>query len=142
MGFKFSQHRRHWVCSNQPWDSNFPNIGGIGFGVTSHGIQVFPTTGGGGHWVCGNQPWDSSFSQHRGTWVCGNQPWDSSFPNIRGHWVCGNQPWDSSFPNIGGHWVCGNQPWDSSFPNIGDIGFVVTSHGIQIFPISGALGLG
>ena len=82
MGFKFSQHR-----------------GGIGFVVASHGIQVFPTTGG--HWV----------------W--GNQPWDSSFPNIGGHWVCGNQPWDSSFPNIGGHWVCGNQPWDSSFPNIG-----------------------
>ena len=43
----------------------------------------------------------------------------------------------------GGHWVCGNQPWDSSFPNIGGGGgirFVVTSHGIQVFPTTGGIG--
>ena len=47
MGFKFSQHRggigfgvtSHGILV-------FPTTGGIGFGVTSHGIQVFPISGG------------------------------------------------------------------------------------------------
>ena len=50
MGFKLSQQwggggdGGHWVWDNQQWDSSFLNNGGdIGFGVTSNGIQAFPT---------------------------------------------------------------------------------------------------
>ena len=83
MGFKISQQRGDigfGVTSHGIQD--FPTTGDIGFGVTSHGIQDFPTTGDIGFGVTSHGIQD--------------------FPTAGGHWVWGNQPWDSRFPNNGG----------------------------------------